>query len=36
VATRIWAPRLGKEVIDFTGGFEDFIVKHQDVAAQRR
>jgi ATPase subunit of ABC transporter with duplicated ATPase domains len=36
VATRIWAPRPGKEVIDFMGGFEDFLVKHADVAAQRR
>ena len=36
VATRIWAPRRGKEVIDFTGPFDDFIVKHADVAAQRR
>ncbi|MFO0599288.1 MAG: ATP-binding cassette domain-containing protein [Myxococcaceae bacterium] len=36
VCTRIWAPRRGKEVIDFVGGFEDFLVKHADVAAQRR
>jgi ATPase subunit of ABC transporter with duplicated ATPase domains len=36
VATRIWAPRRGKEVVDFVGGFEDFLVKHADVAAQRR
>ncbi len=36
VATRIWAPRRGKPVIDFAGGFEDFLVKHADVAAQRR
>ena len=36
VATRIWAPRNGKPVIDFTGSFEDFIAKHSDVAAQRR
>jgi ATPase subunit of ABC transporter with duplicated ATPase domains len=36
VATRIWAPRLGKEVVDFQGGFEDFLVKHADVAAQHR
>jgi ATPase subunit of ABC transporter with duplicated ATPase domains len=36
VATRIWAPRNGKDVIDFVGGFEDFLVKHADVAAQHR
>jgi ATPase subunit of ABC transporter with duplicated ATPase domains len=36
VATRIWAPRPGKEVIDFIGSFDDFLVKHQEVAAQRR
>ncbi len=36
VATRIWAPRNGREVIDFVGGFDDFLVKHADVAAQRR
>jgi len=36
VATRIWAPRLGQPVIDFAGGFEDFLVKHADVAVQRR
>jgi ATPase subunit of ABC transporter with duplicated ATPase domains len=36
VATRIWAPRRGKPVIDFVGGFDDFLVKHADVAAQRR
>jgi ATPase subunit of ABC transporter with duplicated ATPase domains len=36
VATRIWAPRPGHDVIDFVGGFEDFLVKYQDVAAQRR
>ena len=36
VATRIWAPRNGREVIDFMGSFDDFLVKHADVAAQRR
>jgi ATPase subunit of ABC transporter with duplicated ATPase domains len=36
VATRIWAPRLGKEVLDFNGTFDEFIEKHADVAAQRR
>ncbi|MBL9037495.1 MAG: ATP-binding cassette domain-containing protein [Archangium sp.] len=36
VATRIWAPRIGKPVIDFVGGFDDFLAKHADVAAQRR
>jgi ATPase subunit of ABC transporter with duplicated ATPase domains len=36
VATRIWAPRNGREVIDFVGGFEDFLIKHADVAAQHR
>ena len=36
VATRIWAPRNGKEVVDFTGTFEDFLVKHADVAAHHR
>jgi ATPase subunit of ABC transporter with duplicated ATPase domains len=36
VATRIWAPRPGKPVIDFVGGLDDFLVKHADVAAQRR
>ncbi|MBL8955039.1 MAG: ATP-binding cassette domain-containing protein [Myxococcaceae bacterium] len=36
VATRIWAPRLGKEVVDFQGGLDDFLVKHADVAAHRR
>ena len=36
VGTRIWAPRRGKEVIDFVGTFEDFLVKHADVAAQHR
>ncbi len=36
VATRIWAPRKGKEVIDFVGGLDDFLVKHADIAAQRR
>ncbi len=35
VATRIWAPRRGQEVIDFIGGFDDFLVKHPDAAAQR-
>jgi ATPase subunit of ABC transporter with duplicated ATPase domains len=36
VATRIWAPRVGKEVVDFQGSFEDFLTKHADVAATRR
>jgi ATPase subunit of ABC transporter with duplicated ATPase domains len=36
VATRIWAPRNGKPVIDFVGGLDDFLVKHADVAAHRR
>jgi ATPase subunit of ABC transporter with duplicated ATPase domains len=36
VATRIWAPRPGQQVIDFMGGFDDFLVKHADIAAQRR
>jgi ATPase subunit of ABC transporter with duplicated ATPase domains len=36
VATRIWAPRRGKPVVDFVGGFDDFLVKHADVAAQHR
>ncbi len=36
VATRIWAPRKGKPVIDFVGGLDDFLVKHADVAAHRR
>ncbi len=36
VATRIWAPRLGKDVLDFNGTFDEFIEKHADVAAQRR
>ncbi len=36
VATRIWAPRLGQEVLDFNGTFDEFIEKHADVAAQRR
>jgi ATPase subunit of ABC transporter with duplicated ATPase domains len=36
VATRIWAPRKGKEVVDFQGSFEDFLLKHADVAAQHR
>ena len=36
VGTRIWAPRKGKEVIDFGGSFDDFIIKHPDAAAQRR
>ena len=36
VATRIWAPRDGKPVVDFVGGFDDFLVKHADVAAQHR
>ena len=36
VATRIWAPRKGKQVIDFVGGLDDFLVKHADVAAHRR
>ncbi len=36
VATRIWAPRVGQPCIDFTGKFEDFLVKHADVAAARR
>jgi ATPase subunit of ABC transporter with duplicated ATPase domains len=31
VATRIWAPRHGKPVIDFMGNFEDFLVKHGEV-----
>jgi ATPase subunit of ABC transporter with duplicated ATPase domains len=35
VATRIWAPRKGKPVVDFLGSFEDFLVKHGDVAAGR-
>ncbi|MFT3837599.1 MAG: ATP-binding cassette domain-containing protein [Myxococcaceae bacterium] len=36
VATRIWAPRLGKEVLDFNGTFDEFIEKHADVAAAHR
>ena len=36
VATRIWAPRAGKPVVDFTGTFEEFLDKHADVAAQHR
>jgi len=36
VATRIWAPHKGEEVIDFMGGFEDFLVKHPSVAAAHR
>jgi ATPase subunit of ABC transporter with duplicated ATPase domains len=36
VATRIWALRPGHEIIDFAGNFDDFIVKHADVAQQRR
>ncbi|MBX7096908.1 MAG: ATP-binding cassette domain-containing protein [Myxococcaceae bacterium] len=36
VATRIWAPRLGQELVDFVGGFDDFLVKHADVAAHHR
>jgi ATPase subunit of ABC transporter with duplicated ATPase domains len=36
VATRIWAPRKGKPVVDFTGGFDDFLARHADVAAGRR
>ena len=36
VATRIGAPRKGKQVIDFVGGLDDFLVKHADVAAHRR
>jgi ATPase subunit of ABC transporter with duplicated ATPase domains len=36
VATRIWAPRVGLPCIDFVGGFDDFLVKHADVAAARR
>lgn len=36
VATRIWAPRRGEPVVDFVGGLDDFLVKHADVAAQRR
>jgi ATPase subunit of ABC transporter with duplicated ATPase domains len=35
VATRIWAPRKGRPVVDFTGSFEDFLIKHGDVAAGR-
>jgi ATPase subunit of ABC transporter with duplicated ATPase domains len=31
VATRVWAPRHGKPVIDFTGSFEDFLAKHGEV-----
>ena len=36
VATRIWAPRPGKDVLDFSGTFEEFLQKHSDVAANRR
>ncbi len=36
VATRIWAPRPGHPIIDHVGGLDDFLVKHADVAAQRR
>ncbi len=36
VATRIWAPRLGKEVVDFQGTFDEFMQKHADVASQHR
>jgi|CXWL01.1.fsa_nt_gi ATPase subunit of ABC transporter with duplicated ATPase domains len=36
VATRVWAPRKGKEVLDFSGTFEEFLEKHADVAAQHR
>lgn len=36
VATRIWAPRKGQPVIDFTGTFDDFLTRHGDVAAARR
>ena len=36
VATRIWAPRKGKPVVDFTGTFDEFLTRHADVAAARR
>jgi ATPase subunit of ABC transporter with duplicated ATPase domains len=36
VASRIWAPRLGKPVVDFQGGFDDFLVKHPEVAQSHR
>ncbi|MBL8922417.1 MAG: ATP-binding cassette domain-containing protein [Myxococcaceae bacterium] len=36
VATRIWAPHNGKDVVDFNGSFEDFLVKHADIAAHHR
>ena len=36
VATRIWAPQAGDPVVDFQGGFEEFLAKHPDLAAKHR
>ncbi len=36
VATRIWALKEGKEIVDFNGPFNEFLEKHADLATQRR
>ncbi len=35
-ASRIWAMRRGEGIVDFNGNFEEFLVKHQSLAQQRR
>jgi len=36
VATRIWALRDEEPVLDFNGTFDEFLVKHPDLAAHHR
>ncbi|MGQ0505331.1 MAG: ABC-F family ATP-binding cassette domain-containing protein [Myxococcaceae bacterium] len=35
VATRVWALRLGEEIVDFSGPFNEFMEKHSELASQR-
>ena len=36
VATRIWALREEEPILDFNGGFDEFLEKHPDLAAHHR
>jgi ATPase subunit of ABC transporter with duplicated ATPase domains len=36
VATRIWALRDEEPILDFNGGFDEFLEKHPDLAAHHR
>jgi len=36
VATRIWALRRGREVVDFNGPYVEFVEKHADMVQHRR